>query len=85
MSTSTSANMNETQTKTGAGKRPAAMPTVEYTAWCDGDRYREDIFVAVNGHGWHIRRGETVTLPYNVYLVLMQSQAQDAAAAALCD
>ena len=51
----------------------------------DGDKYKDDVFVAVNGRSWQIRRGETVMVPDYVAEVLEQSMAQDTATANLIE
>lgn len=43
----------------------------------DDDKYKDDVFVAVNGRTYQIKRGEDVTVPRNVALVLERSLAQD--------
>ena len=51
----------------------------------DGDKYKDDVFVAVNGRSWQIRRGETVMVPDYVAEILEQSMAQDTATANLIE
>lgn len=51
----------------------------------DGDKYKDDVFVAVNGRSWQIRRGETVMVPDYVAEVLEESMAQDTATANLIE
>ena len=51
----------------------------------DGDKYKDDVFVAVNGRSWQIRRGETAMVPDYVAEVLEQSMAQDTATANLIE
>lgn len=51
----------------------------------DGDKYKDDVFVAVNGRSWQIRRGESVMVPDYVAEVLEQSMAQDTATANLIE
>lgn len=51
----------------------------------DNDKYKDDVFVAVNGHSFQIRRGETVMVPDYVAEVLEQSMAQDNATANLIE
>lgn len=43
----------------------------------DDDRYSDDVFVAVNGRRFQIRRGEEVQVPRYVKEVLDHSQKQD--------
>lgn len=47
----------------------------------DNERYKDDVFVAVNGKSWQIKRGETVEVPRYIADVLEQSMKQDMATA----
>lgn len=51
----------------------------------DSGRYKDDVFVAVNGKGWLIKRGEEVEIPRYVAQVLYASLNQDTAAAELME
>lgn len=51
----------------------------------DNGKYKDDVFVAVNGKGWQIQRGVTVMIPRYVAQVLEQSMAQDQEAAELME
>lgn len=51
----------------------------------DNDKYKSDVFVAVNGRTYQIKRGETVMVPKCVAEVLEQSQNQDEATASMID
>ena len=51
----------------------------------DNDKYKDDVFVAVNGRSFLIKRGETVQVPAYVAEVLEQSMAQDNATANLIE
>lgn len=53
---------------------------VKFTAFKDDGRYKDDIYVAVNGKRYIIKRGEEVTIPGSVYEILMRSQSQSQAA-----
>jgi signal peptidase I len=53
---------------------------VKFTAFKDDGRYKDDIFVSVNGKRYIIKRGEEVIIPKSVYEVLMNSQKQNQAA-----
>lgn len=46
----------------------------------DGDKYKDDVFVAVNGKTYQIQRGVTVSVPTYVKEVLDNSKRQDMAA-----
>ena len=43
----------------------------------DNDRYKDDVYVAVNGHNCLIKRGEWVKVKRKFALVLDQSEIQD--------
>ncbi|MBQ1271465.1 MAG: hypothetical protein IIW34_08750 [Clostridia bacterium] len=49
----------------------------------DKEKYSDDVFVAVNGEGCLIRRGETVMIKRKFAEVLEQSDRQDLYAAGL--
>lgn len=51
----------------------------------DGNKYKDDVFVAVNGKTFLIQRGVDVTVPRYVADVLYQSQTQDMEAAAYAE
>ena len=59
---------------------PAEAYLEEYVAvklFRDNDRYKDDVYVAVNGHNCVIRRGEWVRVKRKFALVLDQSEIQD--------
>lgn len=49
---------------------------VRFKLFKDGDKYRGNKFVGVNGKGYLIKRGEWVDLPESVYNVLALSEEQ---------
>lgn len=49
----------------------------------DNDRYKDDVYVAINGKNCVIKRGEWVKIKRKFALVLDQSEIQDSKAAAL--
>ncbi len=51
----------------------------------DNDKYKDDVFVAVNGRSYQIKRGEEVEVPDFVAEVLERSMKQDQATADLID
>lgn len=51
----------------------------------DGGRYKDDVFVAVNGERVQIKRGEPVAIKRKFADVLEQSMSQDAATASLIE
>lgn len=56
---------------------------VEIRLFKDGNRYKDDVFVCVNGHRMQIQRGKTVKIPKAFADVLMQSAEMDTATAEL--
>ena len=67
---------------------PAAPKPNDLVPICllkDNDKYKDDVFVAVNGRSFLIKRGETVQVPAYVAEVLEQSMAQDNATANLIE
>lgn len=54
---------------------------VEIRLFKDNGKYKDDVFVAVNGKAWQIKRGETVKVPRYVKEVLDSSISQDQYAA----
>ena len=57
--------------------RDPLLELVPFTAFKDDDKYKDDIYVAVNGRRFQIKRGERVMIPRYVHNVLIQSQEQD--------
>lgn len=57
--------------------------TVPIRLFKDNDKYKDDVFVAVNGRRYLIKRGETVMVPRSIAEVLERSMAQDEATANL--
>lgn len=51
----------------------------------DNAKYRDDVFVGVNGKGWLIKRGVSVEVPESVAEVLENSLKQDEATAMLIE
>lgn len=71
-----------------AESKPTVPPGEELVSvrlFKDNDRYKDDVFVAVNGERIQIRRGETVCIKKKFADVLKQSMDQDTATANLID
>ena len=51
----------------------------------DNDKYKDDVFVAINGQTCQIQRGKQVMVKRKFARVLEQSQAQDTATAEMID
>ena len=51
----------------------------------DSERYKDDVFVGVNGKGWLIKRGVPVQIPRYVAMALEDSLAQDEQTAMLIE
>jgi len=50
---------------------------VEFRAFKDNGRYKDDIVVSLNGKTWVIKRGETVKIPRKILNIIEQSMKQD--------
>lgn len=59
--------------------------TTEIELFKDSGKYADDVFVAVNGKAYKIKRGERVAVPSSVAEVLHHSSKQDNAAADLME
>lgn len=51
----------------------------------DNDNYRDDVFVAVNGHNYQIQRGVAVQVPRCIAEVIANSEQQDHTASMMVD
>jgi hypothetical protein len=58
---------------------------VEFEAFYDGDKYKDDIFVCINGVPRQIKRGVKVMIPRAVAEVLTQSIDSDRQTARMMD
>lgn len=80
------AELEANAAKTGQppARAPAAGPKmVKIRLFKDNDKYKDDVFVAVNGKSFQIKRGEEVEVPDYVWEVLERQMAQDQATANL--
>lgn len=75
----------EAATTAPQGAQPQGEELVPIRLFKDNDKYKDDVFVAVNGRSFQIKRGETVQVPAYVAEVLEQSMAQDNATANLIE
>ena len=57
--------------------QPSPYDLVPIRLFKDNGKYKDDVFVAVNGRTFQIKRGMTVMVPRYVAKVLEQSQYQD--------
>ncbi len=77
------------ETQQAAAEAAAAAPDPEQMVsirlFKDNEKYKNDVFVAVNGRSFQIKRGETVEVPAYVAEVLEQSMEQDMATASLIE
>ena len=74
------------EAKEAAAEEAAKKPkTVKIRLFKDNDKYRHDVFVAVNGRAIKIQRGVEVEIPVEYYEVLERSMTQDAATATLIE
>lgn len=72
------------QTQEAEGKNPLEE-LVTIRLFKDNERYRDDVFVSVNGRTFQIKRGVEVQVPRYVQEVLENSMSQDMVAAAMVD
>ena len=70
-------NQNMTETGSVPETRTGGEELVSVKLFKDNDRYKGDVFVAVNGRRFQIKRGVEVKLPKYVAEVLAQSAEQD--------
>ncbi len=75
--------MSETKKNAVAPATDTNEELVEVRLFKDGDKYKDDKFVAVNGERCQIKRGETVKIKRKFAKVLEQSMNQDTATADL--
>ena len=84
------------EARTQAGKAPAQPrekrpdsdyleEIVEFKLFKDNERYKDDVFVSVNGHKYQIQRGKTVQVPRYIALCLEDSLRQKGYAAELSE
>lgn len=78
--------LKDTVSETQGTVAPDAVVTekpddmVEIMLFEDGDKYKDDVFVAVNGKTFQIKRGEPVKVPRYVKEVLDNAAKQNKAA-----
>ena len=63
--------------KDTAVETTAKNKMVKIKLFKDNYKYKDDVFVAVNGKAWQIQRGKEVEVPEEVAQVLEQSIKQD--------
>lgn len=80
-----SEGLNVPEAKAGATCNVSGEEMVHIRLFKDNARYKDDVFVAVNGRSWQIKRGEDVEIPAYVAAVLEQSLKQDANTARLIE
>lgn len=68
-----------------AAKKETGEKLVPVQLFKDGGKYKDAVFVAVNGRSYQIQRGEMVYVPESVAEVLSQSMAQDNATARMIE
>ena len=64
-------------------KKGLSGKTTTVNLFYDGDKYKDPLFVGINGMTWMIKRGEPVEVPVEVAEVINQSLAQDGKTAQL--
>ena len=58
-------------------KKGLSGETTTVNLFYDGDKYKEPLFVGINGMTWLVKRGEPVEVPVEVADVINQSLIQD--------
>lgn len=66
-----------TETENPKGKNGLSGETAIVNLFYDGDRYKDPLYVAINGRNWMVKRGEPVEVPVEVANVIEQSLKQD--------
>ncbi len=69
--------MNKNNTTTVMAAEDYLNELVAVKLFRDNDRYKDDVYVAVNGQNCVIKRGEWVKIKRKFALVLDQSEIQD--------
>ena len=78
--------MATAKTTAAATEKPAPFSeTVKIKLFKDGGKYKDDVFVCINGRSCQVQRGVEVEVPVEVAYVLEQSSNQDNATANLID
>ena len=73
----------ETAVKKTQGKYGFSGETTTVNLFYDGLKYKDPLFVQINGRSFLIKRGEPVAVPVEVAEVIHQSLSQDGRAAQL--
>lgn len=71
------AKATETASKEVVKDKAYYNELVEVELFKDNDKYKDDVFVAVNGVGMIVPRGEKVKIPRKYALAITQSERQD--------
>lgn len=66
-------------------KKSPWLDMVTIKLFGDSGRYRDDLFVSVNGRRYGIKRGAEVSVPRPVADVIAESEAQDKRTAAMIE
>lgn len=74
----------QTAPETKGAKTDFYNEPVKVKLFKDNDRYKDDVFVAVNGVGMIVPRGVEVEIPRKYAIALKNSEAQDSFAAKHC-
>lgn len=74
MATKNKAAENTTEATTSIDRE---NELVKVKLFKDGDKYKDDVFIAVNGERIKVQRGKTVMIKRKFLRVIEQSRAQD--------
>ena len=66
-------------------QQPKDDGKVDFYAFRDSDKYKDDITVIINGKAYRIQRGKHVRIPKAIAEILEHSMEQDAKTAALIE
>jgi hypothetical protein len=75
------ANTAKTSQNAKATEKNYYNELVKVKLFKDNDKYKDDVFVAVNGRGMIVPRGKEVEIPRKYAIALKNSEAQDSFAA----
>lgn len=64
-------------TKRVQSKNGLSGETTKVTLFYDGEKYKDPVFVGINGMNWVIKRGIEVEVPVEVAAVLHNQEVQD--------
>lgn len=76
---------NTNAAETEAAVEDPLGPMVRIRLFKDNDRYKDDLFVAINGRAFQIKRGIEVEVPEAVWEIIKRSEESDRKTAEMID